>query len=173
MRVAATPFALVFALGVAAAVAPAAAETPELMMAKCRAKAHEALRVRMPDIDTKYEGQRVDGTHAVNGTATTAAGDRTFQCSFNRAGSKIVRFVVNEAAPPPASSGMPSRNEQACLQAVSRTTGNGDVVLLRSETSEANDLVVVGVGPKRAPWRCLVSKGVVAEVTSMVDEGRL
>jgi len=32
---------------------------------------------------------------------------------------------------------------------------------------------MIGVGPQRAPWRCLVSKGVVAEVMSMTDEGRL
>jgi hypothetical protein len=41
------------------------------------------------------------------------------------------------------------------------------------ETSEANNLVVVGVGPNKAPWRCLVSRGVVAEVMSMTDEGAL
>jgi hypothetical protein len=56
---------------------------------------------------------------------------------------------------------------------VSIETNNGDVVLLGSETSEANTVVTVGVGPQRAPWRCLVSGGVVAEVMSMTDEGRL
>jgi hypothetical protein len=71
------------------------------------------------------------------------------------------------------SGGTPSKDEQACLQAVSIKTNNGDVVVLSTETSEANNLVVVGVGPQRAPWRCLVSKGVVAEVMSMTDEGAL
>jgi len=71
------------------------------------------------------------------------------------------------------SKGSPSKGEQACLQAVSTTTNNGDVVLLGTETSEANTVVMIGVGPQRAPWRCLVSKGVVAEVMSMTDEGRL
>lgn len=72
-----------------------------------------------------------------------------------------------------AKGGMPSKDEQACLQAVSIKTNNGDVTLLRTETSEANNLVVVGVGPNKAPWRCLVSGGVVAEVMSMTDEGAL
>jgi len=71
------------------------------------------------------------------------------------------------------SKGSPSKDEQACLQAVSTTTNNGDVTLLGTETSEANTVVTVGVGPQRAPWRCLVSSGVVAEVMSMTDEGRL
>ena len=32
---------------------------------------------------------------------------------------------------------------------------------------------VRGVGPQRAKWRCLVSKGQVAEVMSMTDEGKM
>jgi len=67
----------------------------------------------------------------------------------------------------------PSKDEQACLQAVSTETNNGDVTLLSTETSEANTVVMIGVGPQRAPWRCLVSGGVVAEVMSMTDEGAL
>jgi hypothetical protein len=69
--------------------------------------------------------------------------------------------------------GTPSKDEQACLQAVSIETNNGDVTVLNTETSEANNVVMIGVGANKAPWRCLVSKGVVAEVMSMTDEGRL
>jgi len=79
----------------------------------------------------------------------------------------------SDAKPDATKGGMPSKDEQACLQAVSIKTNNGDVTLLRTETSEANNLVVVGVGPTKAPWRCLVSRGVVAEVMSMTDEGAL
>jgi len=65
-----------------------------------------------------------------------------------------------------------SKTESACLKAVADQTGESDLAVLSSEFSEANSLVVVGVGPQRAPWRCLVSNdGVVAEVTSMADEG--
>ena len=71
------------------------------------------------------------------------------------------------------SKGMPSKDEQACLQAVSIKTNNGEVTVLSMETSEANNVVIVGVGPNKAPWRCLVSRGVVAEVSSMTDEGAL
>jgi len=69
--------------------------------------------------------------------------------------------------------GTPSKDEQSCLQAVSTETNNGGVKTLSVETSEANTLVMVGVGPNRAPWKCLVSGGVVAEVPSMTDEGNL
>jgi len=69
--------------------------------------------------------------------------------------------------------GTPSKDEQACLQAVSTETNNGDVMTLSVEESEANTLVMVGVGPNRAPWKCLAKDGVVAEVSSMTDEGAL
>jgi hypothetical protein len=58
------------------------------MMAKCNTYAAHHLRVSTSDIaEVKYEGQRTDGTHAVNGTTTSG---QTFQCSFNRAGSHVV-----------------------------------------------------------------------------------
>lgn len=74
------------------AAAPAAAAPEGAMLAACRSRAARAWRARMPDVDVKYEGQRVDGTHAVNGTVASGA---TFQCSFNKAGKRIVRFVRN------------------------------------------------------------------------------
>ena len=77
----------------------AAAATPEIMMAQCRNRAHDEFKLRLPDIETKYEGQRTDGTHAVNGTAYLKSGERTFQCSFDAKGTAITKFIVNEAAP--------------------------------------------------------------------------
>ena len=72
-----------------------AAATPEVMMAQCRSRAAKAFRARLPDVETKYEGQRTDGTHAINGTAIFRGQTKTFQCSFDRAGQRIVRFIVN------------------------------------------------------------------------------
>lgn len=88
------------------------------------------------------------------------------------------------AAPPPASAPAqpaadysrqaPKVAENACVRAVKRETGNQDVSVLRSEYSEANSLVTIGVGPQRAPWRCLVSNsGKVAEVSFAGSEGAL
>ncbi len=46
--------------------------------------------------------------------------------------------------------------------------------VMSSEFSEANSLVMVGVGEQQSPWRCLVSNdGTVQEVMSQVDEGKL
>ena len=74
----------------------AEANTPARMMQECRIRAHEVLHTRLPDIETKYEGQRTDGTHAVNGTAWIRGRTETFQCSFNRPGRQIIQFIVNQ-----------------------------------------------------------------------------
>lgn len=74
--------------------------------------------------------------------------------------------LMDESVPPAARS--------ACLAAVSNTANNGDVKITEMIFSEANSQVTVGVGPDRAPWRCLVSNsGVVANVMSMTNEGSL
>ncbi len=66
-----------------------------------------------------------------------------------------------------------TQNDQACIRAVKKQTRNSKVSYISSETSEANDSVIVGVGPQRAQWRCLVSHGKVADVQSLTDEGKL
>lgn len=77
------------------------------------------------------------------------------------------------AGPAPAlRTGSPT-DERACELAVTRQTNNGDVVTLSSNFSQANTEVIVGVGSDRARWRCLVSRGIVAEVMSLTDEGAL
>ena len=73
-----------------------------------------------------------------------------------------------------AATSMPSVQEQACLAGVSNEANNGEVSVLSSEFSEANTVVMIGVGPDAAPWRCLVANdGVVAEVSFAGSEGFL
>lgn len=62
--------------------------------------------------------------------------------------------------------------KKACLERVAKETGEPDVTVLSSEFSQANSVVMVGVGRYRAPWRCLVSNdGIVAEVGFMGRDG--
>jgi hypothetical protein len=76
-------------------------------------------------------------------------------------------------APAAARDDVPARDKSACLRAVRKTTNNPKVVVIEAISSEANNTVTVGVGPDRAPWRCLVKRGVVADVMSQTNEGRL
>ncbi len=80
---------------------------------------------------------------------------------------------MRAAAAAPAMRTGSAADESACLKAVMRQTNNNDAVVLSSEFSQANTEVIVGIGPNRAKWRCLVSKERVGEVMSMTDEGAL
>jgi hypothetical protein len=79
------------------------------------------------------------------------------------------------AAPAPLmDESVPQVARDACLREVGRVTANPDLAITEMIYSEANSQVTVGVGPDRAPWRCLVSReGIVAEVMSLTDEGAL
>ncbi|MEI7598503.1 MAG: hypothetical protein WCJ41_04180 [Aestuariivirga sp.] len=67
----------------------------------------------------------------------------------------------------------PAKDQEACLAAVSNKTNNGEVTVLDTNSSEANNTVIVGVGEQKAKWRCLVKNGRVADVMSLTDEGAL
>lgn len=68
---------------------------------------------------------------------------------------------------------VPAKDKQACVRAVKKQTHNPKVVVIGAESSEANNTVTLGVGPQKAPWRCLVKRGKVADVMSQTDEGAL
>ena len=63
-------------------------------------------------------------------------------------------------------------DENTCLGAVGAQTKNTGVVL-SSDASQAGTEIIIGVGPQQAKWRCLIARGVVSQVTSLTDEGRL
>lgn len=65
------------------------------MLSACKSRAANAYGTSSRNVVVKYEGQRTDGTHAVNGTYETSKLINTFQCSFNRNGKTIVKFVKN------------------------------------------------------------------------------
>lgn len=78
------------------ATVPVYAANTSSMLSACKSRAASAYRTSPGNIVVKYEGQRTDGTHAVNGTYETDKLINTFQCSFNRNGNRIVNFVKNQ-----------------------------------------------------------------------------
>lgn len=70
-------------------------------------------------------------------------------------------------------SDVPLSDVDTCEAAVIRATNNAEVRTLRTEFSEANNAVIVGVGPAAAPWQCLIKDGKVAGIMSLTDEGSL
>lgn len=68
---------------------------------------------------------------------------------------------------------VPGKDKRACLRAVGKMTHNTTLSVIGAQSSEANNQVTIGVGTQRAPWKCLVKRGEVAEVMSLTDEGAL
>lgn len=72
-------------------MSPTLAADESQMMSICNTYAARHLHLSTSQIaSVKYEGQRTDGTHAVNGETTSG---QTFQCSFNRSGKHVVHWT--------------------------------------------------------------------------------
>jgi hypothetical protein len=83
---------------------PAWGADAEAMKATCRGRAAEVFGVAASAVELKYEGQRIDKTHAVNGSALVGGQSVTFQCSFAPGGQRIAKFTVNSRQPAPGAS---------------------------------------------------------------------
>ena len=87
-------------------------------------------------------------------TATKTVFIKTYGCQMNERDSEAVAAQLL------------ARGYQ-----LSPSEHGADVVLLNTETSEANNTVIIGVGEQKAKWQCLVKNGKVAEVMSLTNEG--
>lgn len=68
------------------------------------------------------------------------------------------------------SSDVPKPDRKACKASVKEKTKNDTIKVLSWEFSQANNTVIVGVGPNKAKWKCLVKDGKVVDVTSLANE---
>jgi hypothetical protein len=118
---------------------------------------------------------------------TKGAGGLTATCTGPHGANGVCQIVEREtvsgpagSSPAPVAAGnaaayndVPKRDQNACLRAVKRKTHNGRVVVLGGVSSEANNTVRIGVGPGKAPWKCLVKRGDVVEVMPLANEGAM
>jgi hypothetical protein len=65
------------------------------MVGECRVRAAAIFGVEVDSVPVKYEGQRTDKTHAVNGSVFVRGQNETFQCNFQRDGYTWKTFIVN------------------------------------------------------------------------------
>lgn len=70
--------------------------TPASMKYGCTGYAAAKFSTASGSIEVKYEGQRTDETHAVNGTYNGPEGTRTFQCNYDRSATRMTKLIVNE-----------------------------------------------------------------------------
>ncbi|WP_157960112.1 hypothetical protein [Albibacillus kandeliae] len=72
-----------------------AAQSPNYMTEYCMSASQGFYQEGNARSETKYEGQRTDGTHAVNGTIYLENQSKDFQCSFNASGDTMVDFYAD------------------------------------------------------------------------------
>ena len=74
--------------------APAMAASPEWMAEDCAVAAQSFFQDYEAKTEMKYEGQRTDGTHAMNGTIFLENRSDDVQCSYDSAGITMVDFFA-------------------------------------------------------------------------------
>jgi uncharacterized protein YraI len=130
------------ALGAAAVIsAPAAAQPVGSMLSACANVGKTYFRDFDARTDMKYNGQRVDGTHAINGRIFLETRFEDFACSFDPRGQRMTEFFadgrVRNAYLPggrPSGGGTGSGNQ-------------GDRRIVRVVNVPANDVLNVRSGP--------------------------
>jgi hypothetical protein len=140
-------------------------------------KANNQGRVRINGKDAKIKEYGSDQWDASHGGVTISFGiqGNSLQVMYTGKGGAngVCQVTSYEAGQASGASGpaIPSGDEEACLKAVQQQTNNPAVATLETNTSEANNTVIVGVGPQKARWKCLVKSGTVAQVMSLTNEG--
>ncbi len=108
------------------------------MMDECRARAVVVFGAQFEAISATYEGQRTDGTHAVN-ASVNVRGPETFQCSFGRDGYRIERFIVNTPTSGPRANGTPTNMVDACRARAAAVFGTTSAAVEASYQGERTD----------------------------------
>jgi hypothetical protein len=70
------------------------AASPDYMVEDCRNASQTFFQDFQARSEAKYEGQRTDGTHAVNGTIYLENRSEYFSCSYNAKGDTLVEFFA-------------------------------------------------------------------------------
>jgi hypothetical protein len=116
---------------------PAQAQSQGLMLGECAHAAQGYFRDYEAQTEMKYNGQRVDGTHAINGDIYLETRMESFACSYAPDGNRMVEFFAE------------GRVQNAFLPGNTRNSsgasGGGDVVRVTGISS--GDLLNVRSGP--------------------------
>jgi hypothetical protein len=71
------------------------AQSPDYMTEDCKLSSRQFYQDYEAETEATYEGQRADGTHALNGTIYLETRGSDFQCSYNAAGDTLVDFFAD------------------------------------------------------------------------------
>lgn len=88
------------AIGAMVLAAPAMAQSPDYMIQDCQLASKQFYQNYETQTEAKYDGQRTDGTHAINGTIYLENRSAYFSCSYNAAGDRLVEFFAEKKSWP-------------------------------------------------------------------------
>ncbi|WP_206171706.1 SH3 domain-containing protein [Thiorhodococcus mannitoliphagus] len=111
--------------------APAGARSTGAMLDECARIGKSFFRDGQARTDMQYNGQRVDGTHAINGDIFLETRKASFACSFERGGRRMVEFVAEGR---PQNAYLPGGGGDTSGRNLVQVTGvaAGDVLNVRS-----------------------------------------
>jgi hypothetical protein len=78
----------------------ALAQSPDYMIEDCRLASQQFYQDFDARTEATYEGQRTNGTHAVNGTIYLETRSTYFSCSYNAKGDSLVEFFADQKSWP-------------------------------------------------------------------------
>jgi len=138
-KIARTVLRAVVATAIAAALntflmlSPAAAQSADAMTNECARVGKAFYREPAARTEMQYNGQRTDGTHAINGRIFLETRFGDFACSYRRDGQRMVAFFAD------------GREQNAYLRGGGASTGGGE--LARVTGIAGNDVLNVRGGP--------------------------
>lgn len=160
-------------------VAPALAANPPKFTARCpsgiEVKSNGNGKVKINGDNSNVKTLTSTSWRARHNGISIEIGRDGAQVYVSTTSGEVCDITRNRAEPNANGSmgGVPARDQQACLAAVSNKANNGFVDVDEARSSEANNEVIVLVGTQKARWQCLVKNGRVAGVMSLTDEGGL
>jgi hypothetical protein len=98
--------------------------------------------------------------HTVLALALVAGAGSVSACS---------QTAMNEQAAAERSAG--ELDEQTCLQAVVKQTGDAQAQVVKSDTDFGASEVVVQAGPQNSLWKCTINGGVLKGISSISSLG--
>lgn len=125
-------------------ISTAAAQSPDFMMNECSSAVQTHFRDFTARTDMQYNGQRVDGTHAINGRIYLETRFEDFACSYERSGRRMVEFFAQGRSwpsPLPGGSGGGASTGAGDIATVTGLSG-GDTLNVRS--GPGTDFRIIG-----------------------------
>ncbi|MEW9922299.1 SH3 domain-containing protein [Marimonas sp. MJW-29] len=115
------------------------AQSRDLMVNECSAVAQNYFRDFNARTDMRYNGQRVDGSHAINGRIFLETDFEDFACSYEREGRSMVEFFAEGQVRNSFLPGYGPAGEGSVVQVTSLR--DGDTLNMRSGPGTSNRII--------------------------------